>query len=155
MPWAYSDWQTKTTAIAITAVSTGDGTFTLAGDQMAQARPGDRPTVDSGANIGTYSIQAISYAPNNTTVTVSPAPSSAVVAGNLVFGASLSTALMNLRLHHAEVSSAISQAVSADGTSVNTDTLLNYLRNVVQPELAKRERALGGMFMAGQLKINA
>ena len=152
MAWSYSAWQTMTTTAAIAAVSTSAATFTVAGDQTSLARVGDRLPVDTGANKGSYTITAISYTPDNTVFTVTPAPASAVVAGNLIFGPSLSTMLVNLRLHHAEVSAAISAAVSADGTSVNSQTLLDYLRNVVAPELAKRERARDGMFMAGQLK---
>jgi hypothetical protein len=152
MAWSYSAWQTLTATAAITAVSIAAATFTVAADQTAQVRVGDRLVVDTGPNKGSYTVGAVAYAPDNTVVTVSPAPASATVSGNLVFGPSNSTMLANLRLHHAEVSAAISASVTADGTSVNTDGLLNYLRNVVQPELAKRERALGGMFMAGQLK---
>lgn len=155
MAWTYADWQTKTTSVPIIAVATATGTFSLSGDQTAQCRVGDRTAVDTGANIGTYTVSAIAYAPNTTVVTVTPAPASATVTGNLVFGPSNATMLAYLRLHHAEVSQAISAGVSSDGTSINTDTLLQYLRNVVQPELSKRERALGGMFMAGQLKIYA
>jgi hypothetical protein len=152
MAWAYSAWQTLSTAAAITAVSTSAGTFTVALDQTANAKPGERISVDTGANKGSYTVTSVSYAPDNTVVYVTPSPASAVVAGNLVFGPSGSTMLANLRLHHAEVSAAISAAVSADGTSVNSQTLLDYLRSVVSPELSAQERAIGGMFAAGQLK---
>ena len=153
MAWLYSSWQTLTATAAITAVSLSAGSFTVAGFKLDQARIGDRVAVDAGANLGSYTVAAITYAPDNTVVTVTPVPASATVAGNLVFGPSNSTMLANLRLHHAEVSAAISASVGSDGTTLNTDGLLNYLRQVVQPELAKRERALGGMFMAGQLKV--
>jgi hypothetical protein len=152
MAWSYAAWQTLTTSVAITAVSIAAQTFTVATDQRSQVRVGDSLAVDTGANKGTYAVTAINYAPDNTVVTVSPAPASAVVAGNLVFGPSLSTQLANLRGHHAEVSAAISASVSADGTSVNSDTLRTYLKEIVQPELSKRERAAGGMFMAGNLR---
>lgn len=152
MAWIYSGWQTATSISAITAVSTSAGTFTVSFDQLALVRPGDRVSVSAGANIGKYTVTAVAYAPDSTVVSVSPAPSSAAVTGNLVFGPSNSTMLDNLRKHHAEVSAAISANVGSNGTSLDTSTLLDYLRNVVQPELARRERILGGMFMVGQLK---
>ena len=138
MAWSYADWQTKSTTVAITAVSTTAGTFTVALDQTAQVRAGDRLSVDAGANIGSYTVGAVAYAHNVTTVSVSPLPSSAVVAGNLVFGPYSSTMLANLRLHYAEVSNAISQSVSANGTSVNTDSF-----EIIEQGIGVNRRAIG------------
>jgi hypothetical protein len=152
MAWIYSGWQTATAAVVITAVSTASGTFTSSTDQTHLVRPGDRVAVNSGANIGRYTVTAVSYAPDSTVVSVTPAPTSAVVAGSLVFGPSNSTMLDNLRKHHAEVSAAISAAVGSNGTSIDTSVLLDYLKNVVRPEMNKIERVMGGMFMAGQLR---
>lgn len=154
MAWTYAAWQTLTSTAAITAVSIASSSFTVAFDQTKVVRIGDRIAVSAGANIGNYTVSSVTYTPDSTVVIVSPAPASATVAGNLVFGPSSSTMLANLRLHHAEVSAAISASVGDDGTSVNTDTLLNYLRNIIQPELSKRERMLGGMFMSGNLRYN-
>lgn len=155
MAWAYSAWQTLTATSAITAVSVGGSSVTVQFDQTLLARNGDRVSISSGPNIGKYSVAAVIYAPDSTVITLSPAPASATVTGNLIFGPSNSTMLDNLRKHHAEVSAAISANVGSNGTSLDTSTLLDYLKNVVQPELAKLERILGGMFMAGQLKMNA
>ena len=152
MAWVYSGWQTATAAVVITAVSTASGTFTLSTDQTHLVRAGDRVAVNSGANIGKYTVTAVSYAPDSTVVSVTPAPVSAVVAGSVVFGPSNSTMLDNLRKHHAEVSAAISAAVGSNGTSIDTSVLLDYLKNVVRPEMNKIERVMGGMFMAGQLR---
>ena len=152
MAWVYSSWQTLTTPILITAVSTASGTFTVAGDQAMLARPGDYIRVSAGANAGRYTVTAVAYTPDNTVVSVTPAPASAVVAGNLVFGVSNSTMLDSLRKHHAEVSAAISANVGSNGTSIDTNVLLEYLRGVVRPEINKLERVMGGMFMAGQLR---
>jgi ABC-type ATPase with predicted acetyltransferase domain len=152
MAWVYSGWQTATAAVVITAVSTASGTFTLSTDQTYLVRAGDRVAVNSGANIGRYTVTAVNYAPDSTVVSVTPAPASAVVAGSVVFGPSNSTMLDNLRKHHAEVSAAISAAVGSNGTSIDTSVLLDYLKNVVRPEMNKIERIMGGMFMAGQLR---
>ena len=152
MAWIYSGWQTATSAVVITAVSPASGTLTLSTDQTHLVRAGDRVAVNSGANIGKYTVTAVSYAPDSTIVSVTPAPASAVVAGSLVFGPSNSTMLDNLRKHHTEVSAAISAAVGSNGTSIDTSVLLDYLKNVVRPEMNKIERVMGGMFMAGQLR---
>jgi hypothetical protein len=155
MAWAYAAWQTLTATSAITAVSIPASAITVALDQTNLVRVGDRIAVSSGPNIGKYTVGGVVYLPDSTTITISPAPASATVTGNLIFGPTNSTMLDNLRKHHAEVSAAISANVGSNGTSIDTGTLLEYLRNVVQPELAKLERILGGMFMAGQLKMNA
>lgn len=152
MAWIYSSWQTATSVSAITAVNVSAGTFTVSFDQRDLVKAGDRLNVSSGANIGKYTVTAISYTPDSTVVSVTPAPSSAVVAGNLVFGPTNSTQMDNLRKHHAEVSAAIAASVGSNGTSIDTGTLLDYLKNFVNPELIKLQRAIGGMFMAGQLK---
>lgn len=154
MAWVYSSWQTATSISAITAVSPSAGTYTVAFDQLSLVRPGDRISVSAGANIGKYTVTAVSYAPDSTVVSVTPAPASAVVAGNLVFGPTASTQLDNLRKHHAEVSAAISANVGSNGTSIDTGVLLDYLKNFVNPELMKLQRSLGGMFMIGALKGN-
>lgn len=74
----------RTLTNAITGVSTGAKTFTIAGDQRLFFGPGGTFTVGgSTGNNGTYTIAAVAFSGGNTVLTVNETVPSAVVDGTI------------------------------------------------------------------------
>lgn len=150
MAWTAADYQTYQYTLPITAVSQSARTFSVATDVLAKVAVGERVTVDTGANKGSYTVAALAYSPDTTVVTVGYDLPSAVIAGNLLLGPNDRTRLARLDDHIAEVTAQIGANVSSDGTSISNDVLANYLAKLREERL-RLSGATRGKLTRGRL----
>lgn len=151
MAYSFANWRSASSTHAITAVDVAARTVSVSGDVRKLVRVGGQLSVDAGANVGTYDVAGVIYAPNASVITLSVAPASATVAGNVVLGPDDRTRAHFLRLHLDEVAAQIKPSVGSDGVTYAAGGLNDYYKSLEQQWLSLSRRS-SGLYVYGRLR---